>query len=116
LWDLQGTLSVAGWDGLDNDGRSVNVFLSKENLEPPAKFGHPGFTSIQTVIGCISGPIGSHVRARLDMPQPVKLGSRHFVVKFWEIGSMVVNKAGDLVLLVGFRPASSAEVEKYLIA
>jgi hypothetical protein len=82
LWDLQGTLSVAGWDGLDNDGRSVNVFLSKENLEPPAKFGHPGFTSIQTVIGCISGPIGSHVRARLDMPQPVKLGSRHFVVKF----------------------------------
>jgi hypothetical protein len=49
LWDLQGTLSVAGWVGLDKDGRSVNVALSKENLGLPEKFGHPGFTSIQTV-------------------------------------------------------------------
>jgi hypothetical protein len=116
LWDLQGTHSVAGWEDLDNDGRSVNVFLSKENLGPPEQFGHPGFTSIQTVMGCMGGPIGSHVRARLDMPQPLKLGSRHFVVKSCEMGSMLVNGAKQLVLFVGFRPASAAEVENFLIA
>jgi hypothetical protein len=116
LWDLQGTHSVAGWVGLDKDGRSVNVTLSKENLGPPEQFGHPGFLSIQTVIGGMGGPIGSNVRARLDMPQPLKLGSRHFVIKSCEMGSMVVNEAKQLVLFVGFRPASAAEVENFLIA
>lgn len=116
LWDLQGTHSVAGWVGLDNDGRSVNVSLSKENSGPPEQFGHPGFTSMQTVIGCMGGPIGNYVRARLDMPQPLKLGSRHFVVKFCAMGSMVVNEAKQLLLLVGSRPASAAEVENFLIA
>lgn len=116
LWDLQGTHSVAGWVGLDKDGPSVNVSLPKENLGPPEQFGHPGFTSIQTVIGCMGGPIGNHVRARLDMPQPLKLGSRHFVIKSCEMGSMVVNEAKQLVLFVGFRPASAAEVENFLIA
>jgi hypothetical protein len=108
-WDMQGSDSIVRWVSLDEYGKPVFKPLLKD-------LGHPGFLMIQTVIGNMGGPIANRVTTRLDRPQSLKLGSRHFVAKCCRTDLMVVNGTRHTWLAIGFTPASPAEMEDALVA